>query len=99
MDKKIELNAKIFPLQTPVSLAKRWGIDRTLVQQWKKRHKAFPKPTKGYVDGASSYYAMCDVEEYEKIRGITVTNEVFVNENIGNRRVKNDEVCRKSNDQ
>lgn len=79
------LDLNIFPLQTPASLAARWGVDRTLVQRRKERHKDFPKPVKGFVDGASSYYPMYEVERYERARGYKVTGKEYVYQNCNSK--------------
>lgn len=62
----------IFPLQTNGSLAKRWGVSSQSVINWSKRHNDFPKPIQGYVDEnvKGTFFAMCDVEVYEKKRGL-----------------------------
>ena len=64
--------SNIFPLQTNGSLAKRWGVSSQSVINWSKRHNDFPKPVQGYVDEnvKGTFFAMCDVESYEKRRGL-----------------------------
>lgn len=81
LDKIPPIDTDIFPLQTPASLAARWGVGRSRVQKWKERHKDFPQPIKGYVDGSSSYYPMFAVRDYEQERGLDVNDVAFVNDN------------------
>lgn len=85
MVKKSPIDLNIFPLQTPASLATRWGVDRSLVQKWKERHTDFPKRVTGYVDGASSYYPIYEVERYERARGLNVTGNEYVYQNCNSK--------------
>lgn len=88
MDNKSPIDVNIFPLQTPASLAVRWGVDRSLVQKWKERHEDFPRRALGYVDGASSYYPIYEVERYERARGLNVTGNEYVYQNCNSKENK-----------
>lgn len=64
---------KIFPLQTQRSLTDRWGVNRSVVANWAKRHDDFPKEVEGIIEKTAKtpkVYALCDVEAYEKKRGL-----------------------------
>ncbi len=63
----------IFPLQTQMSLSKRWGVSRQMVANWAHRHDDFPKEIEGIIAKTSKtpkVYAIADVEKYEKLRGL-----------------------------
>lgn len=62
----------VFPLQTPSSLAKRWGVSTAFVQTRAARDLDFPKQTEGIIarmEKGGRTYALCDVKAYESKHG------------------------------
>ncbi|AHJ88624.1 hypothetical protein GBK2_26 [Geobacillus phage GBK2] len=60
----------ILPLYTKKALAERWGVSKQVVQNWSMRDENFCKPIEGLVIGKGPYYPLCEVERYEKERGL-----------------------------
>ncbi|MEK4132038.1 hypothetical protein NYE67_20700 [Solibacillus sp. FSL W8-0474] len=65
---------RVFPLQTQMSMAERWGVARQVVANWAQRHDDFPKEIEGLIVKTAKtpkVYAYEDVLKYEHNRGLT----------------------------
>ena len=64
---------QVFPLQTQMSMAERWGVSRQNIAARAKRHKDFPKELEGLIEKTAKtpkVYAYADVIAYEYNRGL-----------------------------
>lgn len=64
---------QVFPLQTQMSMAERWGVARQVVANWAQRHDDFPKEIVGLIEKTAKtpkVYAYEDVIKYEHNRGL-----------------------------
>lgn len=67
---ELGLRTGIFPLHTKQDLADRWGVTIQVVNNWAARHNDFPVPLTENVINGRPLYPLCEVERYERVRGL-----------------------------